>query len=827
MTTKSPALFMILLWFFGPLSGCHLKTWRLLSVRTVQRECCSDIISAYFNITNGFGVQCKYVYDGKAVLYTTKEINLERASRYSCKNPVTLQSSQLIQRAAQFVRGDSVTITILANKESYRLDYSNLRACLVGDVREQVDRSVRMFLEMVTSQYLVNDDRYQMAPLFDKQTTDLKDRNGSIHGVHLRVGLKKGTRVTDHPDKGPKAFIFGDMKRTAFFSTEIMSELYKKMVRGNNTRDFERFFRGVRMQLTYDPRRTFLYGSLSQSGLSDNRYKVGGKTIPQYMQETKGIKIQNVNFPGVHPDQPNGRSVIYPLECIRPLEGQLIPLEKLSTFAIRALLFENSVSPDVRYTYCNQQFNAMADNGGAEFLSQFGITAVKGSNSVKIFASPMPKILVGDKKIIQPKPDGSWNNDIANAKFLLPTTKLKNWYVVFDPSMPHNRNDVPQDLKGLEDIFKQAKESKVQFIFYIDNKNTKSHGELKLFEAYYKVLTQQVVVQNLKNGPQTLKNVLLKLNVKAFGLNYLPLVSSPNLTDLTLNNSDLLIIGYDIAPAEKMDAKDFADYCCRNKLDPKVTKIRSLHPASVGICSNKSKEPHLFSGDFFYQEPNGGLVNGEKLSVAVKNIVESLPNDRKNIKRLIVFRDGVSEGEQSQVLKEELPAVRRGFATGLKRTGITFIIATKMHNKRFFRFDGKNVSNTRAGDCIRGDSVRSDITELFVQPHHPLKGMPKIPAFDVLENGIGLSNQQMEDMIIYLANMHQVSACPTSLPLPVFMADETAKRADEIYKAFIFKRKIQDKFMPNITQTNGMVDLDTLSCLYYHGHGLYGTRFNA
>jgi hypothetical protein len=63
-----------------------------------------------------------------------------------------LETSQLIERAAMFLRGDAVEITIMPNKECFRLDYSNLRACLVGDVHEQADRSVRTFFEMVTSQ---------------------------------------------------------------------------------------------------------------------------------------------------------------------------------------------------------------------------------------------------------------------------------------------------------------------------------------------------------------------------------------------------------------------------------------------------------------------------------------------------------------------------------------------------------------------------------------------------------------------------------------------------------------------------------------------------
>lgn len=47
--------------------------------------------------------------------------------------------------------------------------------------------------------------------LFDKQAIQLRDNKGyEIHGMEMRVGLKKGARVTAH--KSDKAFLFVDSK---------------------------------------------------------------------------------------------------------------------------------------------------------------------------------------------------------------------------------------------------------------------------------------------------------------------------------------------------------------------------------------------------------------------------------------------------------------------------------------------------------------------------------------------------------------------------------------------------------------------------------------
>lgn len=44
-------------------------------LRSARRQCCSDIITALFLRENGFNMNCKHVYDGKATLYTNKSID--------------------------------------------------------------------------------------------------------------------------------------------------------------------------------------------------------------------------------------------------------------------------------------------------------------------------------------------------------------------------------------------------------------------------------------------------------------------------------------------------------------------------------------------------------------------------------------------------------------------------------------------------------------------------------------------------------------------------------------------------------------------------------
>ncbi|KAI6186858.1 Piwi domain-containing protein [Aphelenchoides besseyi] len=297
------------------------------------------------------------------------------------------------------------------------------------------------------------------------------------------------------------------------------------------------------------------------------------------------------------------------------------------------------------------------------------------------------------------------------------------------------------------------------------------------------------------------------MNVKCFGLNYMPIFDD-EIKDLSPENKDLLIIGYDIATP------------------PMATPL-------VGVCANRLKN-NGFAGDFFYQQCKNDLVSPKLLELAVQRATETACANGRRPTRILVLRDGVSEGRQQNVVEQELPAIRSGVFAGIKRTAesanfrpkITLVIATKEHIKRFFREPEPNrtLYNTCPGDIISGKVTRTDVPEFFAQAHHPLKGSPKIPQYAVVANELNIPLQKLERAMILLSNMHQVCACPTSLPLPVYLAHETAKRGMEIFKTFE-----REGMMREITKNQlGIWDFKALTqVLAYYGSPLYGTRFNA
>lgn len=84
--------------------------------------------------------------------------------------------------------------------------------------------------------------------------------------------------------------------------------------------------------------------------------------------------------------------------------------------------------------------------------------------------------------------------------------KAKNWEVFFE---------------------NYVRNAKWEYIMLIDNGYEDTHGLIKFFEACYKIPTQQVTLEKVrevleKNRRQTLENIINKFNCKHYGINYEP-----------------------------------------------------------------------------------------------------------------------------------------------------------------------------------------------------------------------------------------------------------------------------------------------------------------
>lgn len=129
---------------------------------------------------------------------------------------------------------------------------------------------------------------------------------------------------------------------------------------------------------------------------------------------------------------------------------------------------------------------------------------------------------------------------------------------------------------------------------------------------------------------------------------------------------------------------------------------------------------------------------------------KGLPN------KILVYRDGVSEGEYKAVLSEEFPCLQKAcekvYPTSAAKPKITLIIVGKRHHTRFFQVKpGENEAN-RLGNPVNGTIVDRGITmqngwDFFLQAHTAVQGTARPAHYVVLRNEIGLGVDALETLV--------------------------------------------------------------------------------
>ena len=203
---------------------------------------------------------------------------------------------------------------------------------------------------------------------------------------------------------------------------------------------------------------------------------------------------------------------------------------------------------------------------------------------------------------------------------LLPTKALDNGYIVLHPRDFDAKNFMTQLIRHagtmclklspppyqvmsfssyetMLPVFKELEAKKTRFTLCFDHKRSKSHGNLKLLERETGVLIIQICVETATrsggNG-QTLENLVLKMNAKTNGINYLPVIEKCGQL-LSLQNK-VMVIGIDVSLPTRGTAKEL--YALREK---GLGNLSSHDAAIVGITANYGAQPSTILGDYFFQ----------------------------------------------------------------------------------------------------------------------------------------------------------------------------------------------------------------------------------
>ncbi|CAN6304018.1 unnamed protein product [Urochloa humidicola] len=162
-----------------------------------------------------------------------------------------------------------------------------------------------------------------------------------------------------------------------------------------------------------------------------------------------------------------------------------------------------------------------------------------------------------------------------------------------------------------------------------------------------------------------------------------------------------MIFGADVThPAPGEDASPSIAAVVASMDWPEVSKYRCL------VSSQGHREEIIT--DLFTQvkDPQKGLVHGGMIRELLVSFYRA--NGSRKPGRIIFYRDGVSEGQFSQVLLYEVDAIRKACASLEEGylPPITFVVVQKRHHTRLFPEDHRARDQTdRSGNILPGTVV--------------------------------------------------------------------------------------------------------------------------
>ncbi|TYG65435.1 hypothetical protein ES288_D06G185300v1 [Gossypium darwinii] len=156
--------------------------------------------------------------------------------------------------------------------------------------------------------------------------------------------------------------------------------------------------------------------------------------------------------------------------------------------------------------------------------------------------------------------------------------------------------------------------------------------------------------------------------------------------------------------------------------------------------------------------------------------------------KIVLFRDGVSEGQFDMVLNEELMDLKSAFQRINYFPTITLIVAQKRHQTRFFpegKGDGGPTGNISPGTVVDTKIVHPFEFDFYLCSHHGSLGTSKPTHYHILWDEHGFSSDQLQKLIYNMCFTFARCTKPVSLVPPVYYADLVAYRGWLYYQAMI------------------------------------------
>ncbi|KAK6150204.1 hypothetical protein DH2020_017729 [Rehmannia glutinosa] len=588
----------------------------------------------------------------------------------------------------------------------------------------------------------------------------------------------------------------------------VLDFLQEHIPRFSGAGDVKRFKRevenaliGLKVRVTH--RRTkqkYTIAGLAKEDARDSYFDLvdpEGNNPPQetrlldYFREKWGKDVIYQNIPCLELGNPKKSNKV-PMEFCVLVEGQRYPKENLDRDTGVFLKNLTLARPEVRRDTINEMvraddgpFGDVARNFGIELNPNMTkvIGRVIGAPDLKLGAPRSVKVdmekrqwnLLG-KSLVDGKPlerwalldftDGDRYNKLQVGAFVNNLRgRYRNLGIRMEEPICYRATRMQEfsSINRLENLLKSVVEEsgrknkeKLQMIVCVMTKRDPGYKHLKwVSETKIGVITQCCLSPPANKGQdQYLANLCLKINAKLGGSNFELIGKFPHFYP----DDHVMFIGADVNhPA------------ARNSECPSIAAVVGTvnWPAANRYAARVSPQAHRCEK----------ITNFGPMCLDLVNTYARINKVRPN--RIVLFRDGVSEGQFEMVLSAELLDLKKSICDGNYQPTITVVVAQKRHQTRLFvenSRDGGKTGNVPPGTVVDTTIVHPRDFDFYLCSHYGGLGTSKPTHYYVLWDENNFTSDELQKLIYDMCFTFARCTKPVSLVPPVYYADLVAYR---------------------------------------------------
>ncbi|VVC30372.1 Ribonuclease H-like domain,Piwi domain,PAZ domain [Cinara cedri] len=536
--------------------------------------------------------------------------------------------------------------------------------------------------------------------------------------------------------------------------------------------------------ITHYNHKTYRIDDIDFTATPLSTFDQNGKQISfvDYYKKMYNIEIQNLGQPMLitkakKRDISNKNSKDSDVCCLVPEICNLTGLTEImkSDFKLmKALQMHTLVTPQVRQRAIIDFVNSINDNElASKKFKDWGLIVRPEPVKLKGPVYKRENIILGNGMRKQVGVNMDWGIDVAKSAMFI-AVNLSNWAILFNPKdeptaqafckqlaicgRPLGMNiNPPKPVKiygtnpevfvsSINNTIKCNPELELMVIIF-PNQREDRYNAVKRICCSELGIPSQVIISRTLSRPDRLisitQKIALQINCKLGGACWA--------VDIPMKNT--MIVGIDVYHEKG------------KQLSSVVGIVASMDKTYTEWCSMAAMQKST------HQELLNSIQDAfHKAADLFKSKNGVLPD------KIVIYRDGVSDGDLKHVEEIELEDLENSFKIypGNYKPMITCIIVQKRINTRVFKYCESKYSNPSSGTVIDSTITRKNFFDFFLVSQHVRQGTVNPTHYIVLKNGCNLSCENIQRLSYKLTHLYYNWCGTVKVPAPVQYAHKLA-----------------------------------------------------